>query len=162
MILASIGHLQMDIWSHVELNLRQIAGMAGCILTYSDFREPAVYLVTSIWYFAIKVWKLTEFRTREGGCPTKDGSPIKKTTTTHVIKTKKSVMNCAFWLELTQNYCNFWTCEWIFCWNIQWFYHLHWWSIFFSIRTCSIQYKYQSASTGFLYKPWTGTSPYTP
>ena len=39
-------------------------------------------------------------------------------TTTHVIKTKKSVMNCAFWLELTQNYRNFWTYEWIFCWNI--------------------------------------------
>ena len=29
-------------------------------------------------------------------------------------------MNCAFWLELTQNYRNyFWTCEWIFCWNMQ-------------------------------------------
>ena len=46
---------QMDISSHLELNfktgllhLRRIAGMAGCILTTSDFREPAVYLVTSI------------------------------------------------------------------------------------------------------------------
>ena len=138
MIVASIGHLQMDIWSHAELNyktgllhLHQIAGMAGCILTNSDFREPAVYLVTSIWYLAIKVGKLTDFHTRVGGSATKGGSPIKKTTTIHVIKTKKSVMNCAFGLELTQNYCNFWTCEWIFCWNIQWFYHLHWWSIFF-------------------------------
>ena len=55
MIVASIGHLQMDIWSHLELNykagllhLHQIAGMAGCILTTSDFRQPAVYLVTAI------------------------------------------------------------------------------------------------------------------
>ena len=32
---------------------------------------------------AIKIWKLPEFRTRDGGSPTKDGSPIKKTTTTH-------------------------------------------------------------------------------
>ena len=55
MIVASIGHLQMDIWSHLELNYKtgllylcQIAGMAGCILTTSDFREPAVYFVTSI------------------------------------------------------------------------------------------------------------------
>ena len=36
-----------------------------------------------------------------------------------MIKTKKSVIDCAFWLELTQDYRNFWTCEWIFCWNIQ-------------------------------------------
>ena len=55
MIVASVGHLQMDILSHVELNYKtghlhlcQIAGIAGCILTTSDFREPAVYLVTSI------------------------------------------------------------------------------------------------------------------
>ena len=55
MIVASVGHHQMDICSHLELNyktgllhLGQIAGMAGCILTTSDFREPAVYLVTSI------------------------------------------------------------------------------------------------------------------
>ena len=27
--------------------------------------------------------------------------------------------------------------------------HLHWWLIFFSIRTCSIRYKYQSSSTIF-------------
>ena len=33
-------------------------------------------------FFAIKVWNLTKFRTRDGGSPTKDGSPIKKTTTT--------------------------------------------------------------------------------
>ena len=51
--------------------------------------------------------------------PTSDGLPIKKITTTHMIKTKKSVMNCAFWLELTQIRHNFWTCKWIFCWNIQ-------------------------------------------
>ena len=55
MIVASIGHFQMDIWSHLELNYKtglvhlcQIAGMAGCILTTSDFREPDVYFVTSI------------------------------------------------------------------------------------------------------------------
>ena len=38
--------------------------------------------------------------------------------------------------------------------------HLHWWSIFFLIRTCSIQYKYQSSDTGFRYKLWTGTLHY--
>ena len=32
----------------LTLHLHQIAGLAGCILTTSDFREPAVYLVTSI------------------------------------------------------------------------------------------------------------------
>ena len=55
MIVAFIGHLPMDIWSHLELNyktglfhLHQIAGIARCIWTTSDFREPAVYLVTSI------------------------------------------------------------------------------------------------------------------
>ena len=141
-------------------------GNGWLFLTTFDFREPAVYLVTSIrgtpvsclliikyrsmwpsnidqcghtwiylikllylsiqvrlyvcnWYFSTKVWKLTRFRTCDGGSPTKDRSPIKNTTTTPMIKTKKSVMNCAFWLELTQNYRNFWTCVWIFCWNIQ-------------------------------------------
>ena len=38
--------------------------------------------------------------------------------------------------------------------------YLHWWSIFFSIRICSIQYKYQSLSTCFRYKAWTGTHLY--
>ena len=83
----------------------------------------------------------------------------------YVIKTKKSVMNCTFWLELTQNDSNFWTCVCVvFCWNIQItvFDHLHWWTIFFSIRTCSVRYKYQSLSTGFWYKPWTGIHPYCP
>ena len=44
--------------------------------------------------------KTTEFRTPDGGSPTKDGLPIKKTIDivgpTHMIKTKKSVINCAF------------------------------------------------------------------
>ena len=32
---------------------------------------------------------------------------------------------------------------------------------FFSIWTYSIRYKYQSSSTGFRYKPWSGTNPYS-
>ena len=108
-------------------------------------------------FFAIKVWKLTKFRTRDGGSPTKDGSPIKKTTTTHVMKTKKFLMNCAFWLELTQNYHNFWTCEWSFCWNIQCLTIYICDRYFFSVWT---RYKYQSSSISFRYKPWTGTRPY--
>ena len=36
-----------------------------------------------------------------------------------MIKTKESVLNCIFLLELTQNYHNFLTCGWIFYSNKQ-------------------------------------------
>ena len=65
--------------------MRQIAGMAGCILSTSNFRELAVCLVTSIRGTPVSCF--FKFRTCYGGSLTKDGSPIKKTTTTHVIKT---------------------------------------------------------------------------
>ena len=153
---ASIGHLQMNIWSYLELTYKwedhnfcvKLQEWLAVFNYTSDFRELAVYLVTNcykrhrisinmaihetlcmkiylikllylptkvrlyslrllLWYFVIKIWKQTEFHTRDGGSPTKDGDRWRRTTT-HMIKTKKSVINCAFLLELTQNYCNFW------------------------------------------------------
>ena len=61
----------MDILSHLELNYKtgllhlcQIAGMAGCILTTgtSNFREPAVYLVTSIRGIPVSCLLIIKYR----------------------------------------------------------------------------------------------------
>ena len=59
----------MDIWSHLELNyktgllhLHQIAGAAGFILTTSDFREPAVYLFTSIRGTSVSCLLIIKYR----------------------------------------------------------------------------------------------------
>ena len=83
-----------------------------CIIWYFYFLQNYTYLplVDLATITIIRLWCMIVASI---------GSLQTETTTTHVIKTKKSVRNCALWLALTQNYCKFLTCEWIFCWNIQ-------------------------------------------
>ena len=71
------------------------------------------------------IWKSAEFRTPDGGSPTKDGLPKKKTdyvVELHSHDQNKEIGNKL--CELTQNYHNFWTCREIFssnnCWPFTW------------------------------------------
>ena len=104
---------------------------------------------------SVIIWKLAKFRTPDGGS-------IKKTDCVVGLQltwSKKLVITCAFWLESTLNYHNFWICGWIFCLNKQILIFYMDDQNFFSMRTYSIRYKYQSSSTGFQYKLWICTPP---
>ena len=45
-----------------------------------------------LWQFAIKIWKLTEFHTRDDGSPTKDGSSVRRPVTFELEKSA-----CKLW-----------------------------------------------------------------